>query len=425
MPYTLQRKMFKLGGSVAHGGGITANLKDPNRVKMKKGGNVEQQATFGVGNNANKSIGPDGKVREAHGLFIPAAATPILASLGGGLARILGKRAPQFLKNYLKGKRGVSDFIKGSPTTKEFIGKGGVRKELIDKIFDTGSNAQLKRLGQVLAPFPISAGIGGGMALSDRLGITEEGNDDTIFEQGLRGVGALGLGLSAPNLASRLGQFAFGDPNVENENLYRMIAGKPGAGAKEIKGQTTTQNVAEKATNEMEKLKNDALQRKELYNSVMYEPDKLNMLSNALLQSGTSALRGDELADVVDAGFAPINEEAKRKQAVSDASGQQAVTDILNEQAGKKQMIAEVAKSGDPRAISRIKKYFEASDKGIDDILPLDANGAIDKTQIRAGSIYADIDNSTGKLFVAVNESGSAIKQFDTVEEAIEHSQSA
>ena len=26
MPYTLQRKMFKLGGSVAHGGGITANF---------------------------------------------------------------------------------------------------------------------------------------------------------------------------------------------------------------------------------------------------------------------------------------------------------------------------------------------------------------------------------------------------------------
>ena len=211
---------------------------------------VESLLTFGVGNNANKSIGPDGKVREAHGLFLPAAATPILASIGGGLARVLGKRAPQFLKNYLKGKRGVPDFIKGSPTTKEFIGKRGVRKELIDKVF----------------------GIGGGMALSDRLGITEEGNDDTIFEQGLRGAGALGLGLSAPNLVSRIGQFAFGDPNVENENLYRMIAGKPGA--KKIKGETTTKDVAEKATSEMEKLKNAALQRKELYNSVMYEPDK-------------------------------------------------------------------------------------------------------------------------------------------------------
>ena len=175
----------------------------------------------------------------------------------------------------------------------------------------------------------------------------------------------------------------------------------------------------------MEKLKNAALQRKELYNSVMYEPDNLKMVSDMLLQSGTSALRGDELADVIDAGFAPSNTEAARKRAVEDASGQQAVTDILNEQAGKKQMLAEVAKSGDPRAIARIKKYFDASDQGVDDILPMDAKGAMDTTQMRAGTIYADIDNSTGKLFVAVNESGSEIKQFDTVEEAIEHSQTA
>tara|TARA_R110000803_G_scaffold68719_1_gene130796 strand:- start:5160 stop:6434 length:1275 start_codon:yes stop_codon:yes gene_type:complete len=424
MPYTLQRKMFKLGGSVAHGGGITANLKDPNRVKMKKGGSVEQQATFGVGNNANKSIGPDGKVREAHGFFIPAAAGVLGRAGIGQLARLLGGRlgtkalaekfAPRATSSTIK------KFIKGEPIgfgAKEAI-KGGFRST---PIYDKAGIA--KRIAQLTVPLPISAGIGGGMALSDRLGITEEGNNDTIFEQGLRGAGALGLGLSAPNLASRLGQFAFGDPNVENENLYRMIAGKPGA--KKIKGETTTKDVAEKATSEMEKLKNAALQRKELYNSVMYEPDNLKMVSDMLLQSGTSALRGDELADVIDAGFAPSNTEAARKRAVEDASGQQAVTDILNEQAGKKQMLAEVAKSGDPRAIARIKKYFDASDQGVDDILPMDAKGAMDTTQMRAGTIYADIDNSTGKLFVAVNESGSEIKQFDTVEEAIEHSQTA
>ena len=50
MVNTLRRKMFKLGGSAnTHGVGITSNLK------MKKGGRVEPQATFGVGNNANKT----------------------------------------------------------------------------------------------------------------------------------------------------------------------------------------------------------------------------------------------------------------------------------------------------------------------------------------------------------------------------------
>ena len=50
MVNTLRRKMFKMGGNVpkAHGVGITSNLK------MKKGGRVEPQATFGVGNNAVK-----------------------------------------------------------------------------------------------------------------------------------------------------------------------------------------------------------------------------------------------------------------------------------------------------------------------------------------------------------------------------------
>ncbi len=54
--------MFKMGGNVpkAHGVGITSGLK------MKKGGRVEPQATFGVGNNALKKVGPDGKEREAH-----------------------------------------------------------------------------------------------------------------------------------------------------------------------------------------------------------------------------------------------------------------------------------------------------------------------------------------------------------------------
>ena len=173
----------------------------------------------------------------------------------------------------------------------------------------------------------------------------------------------------------------------------------------------------------MEKLKNQALERKELYESLMYEPDKLALASNALLSAGTSALRGDELADVVEAGFSPINTEAARRREIESASSQQAITDILNDKATRQAILAEVAKSGDTRAIARVKKFFDASDQGVDDALPMNAKGAMDTTQMRAGTIYADVENATGKLFVAVNESGSEIKQFDTIEEAIEHSQ--
>ena len=69
--------MFKMGGNVpkSHGVGITSGLK------MKKGGRVEPQATFGVGNNALKKVGPEGKEREAHVAFLPALGSVLAPGL--------------------------------------------------------------------------------------------------------------------------------------------------------------------------------------------------------------------------------------------------------------------------------------------------------------------------------------------------------
>ena len=84
MAYTLQRKMFKMGG-VAHGGGVTSGLK------LKKGGSAQPQATFGVGNNALRKTGPDGKEREAHVAFLPLLAGPTMAL---GRAGLMALRSP-------------------------------------------------------------------------------------------------------------------------------------------------------------------------------------------------------------------------------------------------------------------------------------------------------------------------------------------
>ncbi len=78
-----------MGGNVPghHGVGITSGMR------YNKGGSV--QATYGVGNNALKKIGPDGKEREAHVAFIP-----ILKGLGnialGGIPKLLSKCARNF-----------------------------------------------------------------------------------------------------------------------------------------------------------------------------------------------------------------------------------------------------------------------------------------------------------------------------------------
>ena len=437
MAYTLQRKMFKLGGSVAHGGGITANLKNPNRKPMKKGGRVETETTpVGVGSGNQPMVpGPDGKMREAHLLpvFLGGAG---MAGIGSGLLRLLAPQALRALgqgarqgslgplKQFINRKVLRDSGIKGSDAALK-KGKGFT---MLDEVAP-GALTKIGRGAQLAAPVGIlggatGAGLGLGMAGAERAGLIERGNDDSFGEEAARTLGKLGLDFSVPGVAKRVSGLLTGtEQNPTRSSLYDTIAGAP-VGAADVP-QSATGKVATKQISEMEKLKNAALERKGLYESLMYQPDKLALASNALLAAGTSALRGDELADVVESGFAPINKESARKREISNASSQQAITDILNDKANRQKMLAKIAESGDPRAIARVKKFFDASDQGVDDVLPLDAKGAMDTAGMMAGSIYADIDNSTGKLFVAVNKSGTAIKQFDTVEEAIEHSQTA
>ena len=429
--------MFKLGGSVAHGGGITANLKNPNRKPMKKGGRVETETTpVGVGSGNQPMVpGPDGKMREAHLLpvFLGGAGMAGIGSVLGRLLlpqalRALGQGARQGslnpLKQFINRKVLRDSGIKGSDAALK-KGKGFT---MLDEVAP-GALTKIGRGAQLAAPVGIlggatGAGLGLGMAGAERAGLIERGNDDSFGEEAARTLGKLGLDFSVPGVAKRVSGLLTGtEQNPTRSSLYDTIAGAP-VGAANVP-QSATGKVATKQISEMEKLKNAALERKGLYESLMYQPDKLALASNALLAAGTSALRGDELADVVESGFAPINKESARKREISNASSQQAITDILNDKANRQKMLAKIAESGDPRAIARVKKFFDASDQGVDDVLPLDAKGAMDTAGMMAGSIYADIDNSTGKLFVAVNKSGTAIKQFDTVEEAIEHSQTA
>ena len=63
MSRILRRPMFRGGRVDSRGTGITSGLS------YKQGGSVEPQATFGVGNNANR----DASGREKHAFFIPAA----------------------------------------------------------------------------------------------------------------------------------------------------------------------------------------------------------------------------------------------------------------------------------------------------------------------------------------------------------------
>ena len=88
-------------------------------------------------------------------------------------------------------------------------------------------------------------------------------------------------------------------------------------------------------------------------------------------------------------------------------------------------MIAEAAKTGDPAAVNRMQKYFDAYNEGVTNILPVDAKGKMDTKTMAPGTVYMDLEGASGSRYVAVNsaESGGIPKPFESVEDANAYAQ--
>tara|TARA_R100000908_G_scaffold65313_2_gene54189 strand:- start:207 stop:1604 length:1398 start_codon:yes stop_codon:yes gene_type:complete len=464
MPYTLQRKMFKLGGSVAHGGGITANLKDPKRKQMNKGGFIPQRVGYQPKDhparqgNREGHAGPLALLTMGASRFAPALLNAIRGRGLGSLTNLVkgGQETAAFgkgfnpitgtIKNVItkpatkaKGKPGTKGYKPGKDAVRKDMGRDEYMKFLKDKdpekfkkLFGDYGFGKFGRGMQTIrgAQAGILPAAGAGF-VSNLFPDYEQKPDtpirnfaDTVLREIPEGVetALTSIPTGVAGLLAGQGTAGFkGLGNVIQGNVYDDKVGSS------LVDQSTTGKTLEQQKSRMEKLQEQALANKELYEQIMYQPDKLKVGSDVLLQSGMEALRGGELADVVEAGAAPLSAEAERKRTIGDAAGQQAVTDILNQDAVDRQMLAEVSKTGDPKAIARVQRYIEASNNGVDNILPLTPEGTMDTSPtggMSPGGVYADIEGATGKLYVAVNESGSEIKQFDTIEDAIEHSRS-
>ena len=87
-------------------------------------------------------------------------------------------------------------------------------------------------------------------------------------------------------------------------------------------------------------------------------------------------------------------------------------------------MIAEAAKSGDPQAVLRMQKYFDAYNEGVTNILPIDAKGKIDYANMAPGTVYMDLEGVSGARYVASNSGGDDTQSFDSVEDANAFAQS-
>jgi len=429
--------MFKMGGNVpkSHGVGITSGLK------MKKGGLIPGK----VGEPILKKMGPDGKEREMQNplaTLLGPAAMALLRSGAGLAGRGLGSMgiAPKFLSNFASRGPRVKDFLRFSSDPKRLepltkTGRGGFRidprtgREIpIPKTTEILAPARLKgieQLGQaarIAFPFTAPAALGAGMALTDRLGITEKGNEDRLFETLLRETGAFGLGVSPANILSRTTQALFGDPKVEDKNLYAMLAGEGDdkkVGSKLVK-ESEAGETQRKQKDEFAGLSDKA----ERMAAAITRENNLATLSQAASNFGASALAGDDLATALRTGSQPIFDELGRRRDLQENIGGLLAQSVLADEATQSAMIAEAAKTGDPQAVNRMQKYFDAYNEGVTNILPLDAKGKIDYANMAPGTVYMDLEGVSGARYVASNSGGDDTQSFDSVEDANAFAQS-
>ena len=484
MAYTLQRKMFKMGGSVAHGGGVTSGLK------LNKGGSVQEpQATFGVGNNANKTIGPDGKVREANLGFVPFMLGPT-AALGRtglmGLSRLLGGRLGT---SGLRNLKGVKEFI-NRKTLRDSGIKGSdaaLKKGKGFTMLDEVVPSALTKIGRgaQIAAIPSGAGILGASALgglSERAGLINAPEEDDRLATSLLKSGAeMATDYSLPNLAVRGAQKLFGDPeklkNNEYRSLYEMIAGRESANKSPIsnlgtigtevpsqKENITVQDVAKAEVESNEQDNAEALIKlREKYESFLNN-DKQDMtvgnIGRAIAASASglldedygaaAAAYSDSLGGSMDTQKAEerqlqlaaselamneLNTEQDRAYQRSQLEDQRTYQSEQTEEErayNAEQMMQQLSTAamleGNTEQAIRTKKLLAAAEQagGLENIteLPMKANGKeIDTKEMKRGAIYTDTVGASTKTFIAVSLSGEA-QEFDSYEKAVEFSNS-
>jgi len=130
-----RRPMFRGGPVDSRGTGITSGLG------YAKGGSVEPQATFGVGNNANR----DASGREKHAFFLPAIGSGLMAAARFLPAAYRGFKTARAYQPFSK-NLGFSGRVKDL-----FTPKGGLSAPMADK----GAGAGF-RVGSFLRQNPLT-----------------------------------------------------------------------------------------------------------------------------------------------------------------------------------------------------------------------------------------------------------------------------
>ena len=405
-----------MGGNVpkSHGVGITSGLK------MKKGGLIPGK----VGEPILKKMGPDGKEREMQNPL--AALLPFLAGAGTvGLRTI-----PTLLRGIgSRTTKPIMDFIMKAPS-----GAARPTAKQIAKMTDAEKLRTLGRFG--FGPTgrgsQIARGAATGIgalapigAVSSLFPELEKGKDKPISTliQNLREIPefatdvAVGFPSGVIGALAGQGMAGFSPTSSLQRALY---------GAKEDK-------VGSKLVKESEAAKTQREQKDEFAGledkaarmaAAITKEDNLAVLSKAASDFGAAALSGEDLAGSLRAGSAQIFDELGRRRDIQENIGGILAQQVLADEATQSAMIAEAAKTGDPQAVNRMQKYFDAYNEGVTNILPIDAKGKPDYANMAPATVYMDLEGVTGGRYFASNADGSSTQPFDSVEDANAFTQS-
>jgi len=415
MSIALRRKMFKLGGRAnTHGVGLTSGLK------MKKGGSVEPQATFGVGNNANKNI--DG--REKHGFFIPAAigAGRIAASiLAPGARSLVGAIRGGGLGQFIN--RGRDAFVpKAGPL---ITSASGPYSSVARGIVSPSALTKAGRMAALSAPLTVP-GVAAGLTA------IPTGEDRSRIANLLQGAGELALDYSPIGLLTSAGSLAFGkkgDPILQLSDL--------------IKGDTKTETVKEtrKDTNVAKKdTVAEAKQKTEDRVAELYEKlggkgvDKLAALGAGLTAAAAPLLEEDYggAAAAFQQGLQP---EIERDRALKDAAAQLAIGEEAEIRAAERERDTleraadlELLATGDPNVVIRANRLEKAVNDLGEAVIALptkikNKRATLDSDKLEPNRIYTDLEGIFPQTYVATN-SANTPQAFANASQAAAYAQS-
>jgi len=269
---------------------------------------------------------------------------------------------------------------------------------------------------------PVAALGGVGLGLSDRIGLTEKGNDDSLGEDIARGVTGYGLDVgTGAGLGTAVVQaLRSTDESPKQTSLYNLFAGKPADKVVSAITPGEVMSVADREEKAYAEMQTEASRKAEMmYEALNGGVNKMAAIS-AGLAAATPFIANEQYAEGAAAFTQGLQPEIAKDNALRQQIGGQVLSDMQNETDSENKYVNALIGAGDGTTAAEARRLYQADREiGLENIGEATiVNGKVNVTQ---PGVYVDKTGYSGKLYVAVNRS-KEVESFDIVEEAVEFS---